>query len=128
MAFDISEIRARYDTGEYNYKNEKIPKKLPADYIFDEELSVKCNRELVIEHNQRSDEIARANRAGQAALYKQLHDDIIEYLKDSYGFTDRQAHIIESFTYAEKHSFMSDYFSGIDTFAEFAEQVLSARE
>lgn len=128
MAFDISEIRARYDAGEYNYKYEKVPAKLLADYIFDEELSVKRNRELVIEHNQKSDEISRANKAGQAALYKQLRDDIIEYLKDSYGFTDRQAQIIESFTYVEKHSFMCDYFSGIDTFAEFAEQVLSARE
>jgi hypothetical protein len=62
MAMDISEIRAKYDAGGYTYKID-IPKKVWDDHIFDEELSVRRNRELAKEHNDNVVEQQRADCA-----------------------------------------------------------------
>ena len=46
---DISEIRQDYDNGRYR-SNIVIPKKVTENYVFDEDLSVRKNREMVAEH------------------------------------------------------------------------------
>ena len=53
-ALHITEIREQYNNGHYTYKDPigRDKTRLPENYIFDENLSVKRNRELVIEHNQ----------------------------------------------------------------------------
>jgi hypothetical protein len=125
----IEEIRDRYYKGEYSYHID-IPRKFPEDklHIFDENLSVKRNREMLIEHNQHVDLLRKELREKQNELNKQLSEDIVTYIKDNYNLSDKQARMVESWTYNEKHSFMSDYFSSIDTFASFADEVVNLRE
>ena len=121
----INEIRELYNKGHYTFKlPESVDMKtLPPDYVFDEELSVKRNRELVEEHNSRVVDLKRKKQAGQEDLNRQLTYDVIEYIKENYDLTDAQARIVEMFVYREHHSFMCDYFSYIDTFAEFADDI-----
>ena len=129
MGLHISDIRDFYDKGHYTYKTaEVIPSKFMPDHVFDENLSVKRNREMVVEHNQKVDELKQTKSAKQAELNKKLTEDVVEYIKEYYELTDRQARIVEGFTYREKHAFMSDYFSGIDTFAEFADILVNQVE
>ena len=49
----------------------------------------------------------------------------LEYIKEYYELTDKQARIVQAWVYREHHSFMCDYFSYIDTFAEFADDLIN---
>ena len=124
---DINEIRAKYNNGDYTYKVD-IPKKLPADYVFDEELSVKRNRELVQEHNDNADLMRKDKNRIQREFDRRFTYDVVVYIMENYGLTESQAKTVEDFVYQEHHSFMSDYFSYIDTFAEFASNLVSPEE
>jgi hypothetical protein len=125
---DLIKIRDKYNNGDYRYKGiANIPRKYPEDYVFDEELTVKRNREMVIEHNQKVDQLRKEERERQLELDKQLTSDVINYIKENYELNDKQAAIVESYVYQEKHSFMCDYFSCIDSFAEFAESINSGK-
>ena len=127
MAFDIDEIRNKYNVGEYTYKVE-IPKKVKPDHVFDEDLSVRRNRELAMEHNDNVDQMQRDKNRKQAELSERLTTDVVEYIKAYYDLDERQARILENFVYQHYHSCMSDYFGYIDTFADLAFQLLPVKE
>ena len=76
---DISEIRQDYDNGRYR-SNIVIPKRVTENYVFDEDLSVRRNRELVEEHNSRVEDLKRRKRAGQEDHNRQLTYDVVEYI------------------------------------------------
>lgn len=120
---DIVEIREKYDNGYYDYCI-SIPRKVKEGYVFDENLSVKRNREMVTEHNQKIDDMLKEKRNNQAKLNKQLTDDVVTYIVDSYNISEEQARIVEKFVYMEKHSFMCDYFSWIDEIASMVEEIV----
>lgn len=120
---DISEIREKYNNGDYMYKME-IPLKIHDGYIFDENLSVKRNREMVAEHNRKVSDMQKEKMMKQNELFCKLTEDVVEYIVDTYNINKRQAYFIESFVYTEKHAFMSDYFSYIDEVAEMVENIL----
>ena len=120
---DITEIRDRYSNGEYTCKME-IPARAKDNHVFDEELSVRRNREMVAEHNQRVEDMKKEKQNKQAELYNQLTNDVITYIVDSYDMNEEQARIVERFVYTEKHSFMSDYFSWIDEVAKMVEEII----
>lgn len=124
---DIEEIRTKYNNGDYKYTVD-IPAKVPLYHVFDEELSVKRNRELAEEHNATVDNIVKEKRSKQQELDTQLTNDVVEYLVNICGLSLRQARVIESFAYQEHHSYMGDYFSYIDTYADLAEELLTCEE
>jgi len=135
MYKDIEDIRKDYDTGKYSVGyhypgefTEEILTRLPENYVFDEELSVKRNREMVEEHNQRVEEARALKRQKQLELNEKLTEDVVEYILENYNLTNKQARIVERWVYREKHSFMCDYFSYIDTFAEFADDIVNQVE
>lgn len=122
---NICDIRAKYDNGEYTVHMDNTLTLLPDNYIFDDELSVRRNKEMVEEHNSRIRELKAAERAKQAELHRQLTEDVVDYIKECYTLNDKQARAVESFVYQEHHSFMCDYFSYIDIFASFADDVVN---
>ena len=132
MGLHISEIRDDYDNGKYSISHysefsELLHlNKLPSDHVFDEELSVKRNREMVEEYNNDIENKRMLKREKQSELDKQLTEDVVNYIKEYYDLNDRQARLVEGWTYREKHAFMCDYFSSIDTFAEFADILVNS--
>ena len=124
---DIEEIRTKYYNGDYKYIA-NIPVKVSLNHVFDEELSVKRNRELVEEHNAKVDAMLKDKRAKQQELTALLANDVVTYIVDTYELSIRQARAIESFTYQEKHACMSDYFSYIDIYADLANELLTCEE
>jgi hypothetical protein len=123
----IDEIRNSYNRGEYTYKVD-IPKKVKPDHIFDEELSVRRNRELAQEHNDNVDQMQRDKNRKQRELDEQFTKDVVEYIMAFYNLTEKQARILEKFVYGEHHSYMGDYFNYIDTFADLADDLVNAKE
>ena len=123
----IDEIRKKYNNGEYTYKAD-IPKKVWDDHIFDEELSVKRNRELAKEHNDRVTELQAEARKKQNMLDWQLTADVINYITENYSLNEAQAIKVERFVYQEHHDCMCDYFSSIDTYASFASDLINMED
>ena len=119
MALDINAIQYKYDNGGYTC-DITIPTKVPVDHVFDEDLSVRHNRKLATEHNASVDRMRKEKRELQQKLDEQLTADVVTYLTESYGFSERHAKVIETFVYQEHHDCMSDYFSHIDAYADFA--------
>lgn len=127
MAMDIAEIKSKYDAGEYTYKAD-IPRKVKPDHVFDEELSVRRNRELAQEHNDSVDRLWRDKTRIQGELDKKLTYDVVVYIMEYYGLTEHQAKIVENFVYQHHHSSMCDYFGYIDTYADFAFTLMEPKE
>lgn len=127
MSMHIDEIRSKYSDGGYTYKT-TIPDKVRLDHVFDEDLSVKRNRELAQEHNDNVDRLWRDKIRIQSEFDKQLTYDVVVYIMTYYGLTEEQAKTVENFVYQHYHSSMYDYFCYIDTLADFAFMLLPTKE
>ena len=131
MSLDINEIRENYNNGKYSISHysefQELIKltKFPRDHVFDENLSVKRNREMVEEHNDKIEQLRKVKREKQADLDRQLTEDVVAYLIDSYNLTSAQARLVELWAYNEKHHCMHDYFIFVDSLAEFADDLLT---
>ena len=124
---DITEIREKWNNGDYTYKAD-IPKKVWDNHVFDADLSINRNRELAKEHNQKVDELRAEAQKQQNILHEQLTHDVVKYIQENYNLNKLQAREVERFVYEEHHSYMCDYFSYIDTFASFAHDVVNCEE
>lgn len=127
MSYSIEEIKQRYRNNKYICDIE-IPRKVAFDHVFDEELSVRRNREMAKEHNANIDKMLDEKEKKNAELDKQMHLDVIEYIVNNYLLNEKQAEIVEAYVYDEYHSCMSDYFSNIDIVAEMVEKVAMASD
>ena len=125
IPMDISEIQNAYWNGDYNYKMQ-IPEVVSYLHIFDENLSVKRNREMAMEHNQMVYAMQKEKQIKSNELHCKLANDVAEYIANTYDMNEDQARIVERYVYNRYHSFMSDYFAAIDEVAEMVESVLKA--
>jgi hypothetical protein len=130
MGLHISDIQKNYNEGKYSisYYSEFQEllnlTKLSKDHVFDENLSVKRNREMVEEHNARVEAEKKEAYAKQAELDKKLTHDVCCYITENYDISYELAAKIQQFCYTEKHHDMYAYFDYIDTIAEFVDDIL----
>ena len=122
---DIRDIVEKYRNGDYTH-HIKYGNKVAENYVFDEELSVRRNREMVAEHNARVKAERDAAYAKQAELDRKLTHDVTCYITENYNVNYQVASKIERFCYEHWHSNVYDYLSQIDTIADFVEDILSA--
>ena len=120
---DINDIHDKFNNDEYSCKM-IIPRAVKENYVFDENLSVKQNREMVREHNERAIALRNERDRKNNELHLQMRNDVIQYIAHEYCLSKEQAEIIESYVYTEKHSFMGNYFAYIDEIAEVVEKVI----
>ena len=120
---DIREISEKYHNGEYTH-HIKYGNKVADNYVFDEDLSVRRNREMVEEHNARVEAEKKEAYAKQAELYKKLTHDVCCYITENYDISYELATKIQQFCYTEKHHDMYAYFDYIDTIAEFVYDII----
>lgn len=123
----ISEIERKYNDGEYTISVPDI-KRLPDWHVFDENKSVKWNREAVAEYNKLANKQREEAIKLRAKKNSQFHMDICDYICHEYNLSMRQAELIENYVYEEKHSCMSDYFIAIDEIAELSKRIVSSKE
>lgn len=119
---DIRDIVEKYRNGDYTH-HIKYGNKVAENYVFDEELSVRRNREMVAEHNARVTAERDAAYAKQAELDKKLAHDVTFYITENYNLSYTVATKIERFCYENWHSNVYDYLSHIDTIADFVDDI-----
>lgn len=120
----ISDIKEDWRDGKYSFFID-IPTKVKADHVFDENLSVKKNREMAMEHNKMVDDMQAECLSKRAALEKQLRDDVVDYIVEYYSISQAQAEIIEQYVYGNC-GICKEYFNCIDEIASLTEDILKA--
>lgn len=120
---DIEEIRKKYNNGDYTC-NIYVTHTLGENHVFNENLSVKQNREMVREYNEKVISTHKEKIEKDNELHLKMRNEVTKYIAGTYGMSREQASIVESYVYTEKHSFMCDYFSSIDEIAEMVEKVI----
>lgn len=121
---NIDLIREKYARGEYTHTIKYEPT-VSSDHIFDEELSVRRNREMAKEHNERVRAKRAEDYARQGELDKKLATDVTTYITDYYGFNEDVASKIQMFCYQEKHDNIYSYFDFITTIADFVDTIIN---
>ena len=120
----ISDIKEDWRDGKYSFFID-IPAKVKADHVFDENLSVKKNREMAMEHNKMVDDMQAECLSKRMALAKQLRDDVADYIVEYYRINQAQAEIIERYVYG-RCGMCKEYFNCIDEIASLTEDILKA--
>lgn len=123
---NIRDIFEDYKAGFYfpdNRNYQTIP--LRDDHVFDENLSVKENRERVKAHNERCKEESARKTRDSLLLMAKLHDDVVEYLIEEHTLTKAQAKLVESRAWEKHHSCIYDYFIEVEELATWAKTLLS---
>ena len=93
------------NSGAYNNKM-KYPMDafLSENYIFDENLSVKENRKMVEEHNQKIKDEKQKYRNETIRITDKFHKDVVDYLIQNFKLNKAQAELILSNAYEDGHS------------------------
>lgn len=121
----INEIASDYSNGIYS--NQKpFPKqtKYKDGHIFDENQTVKWNKEEV---QRRNDEIIRLRDEydnESNSLSDKLRDDVIYNLIYDYDLTQAQAEMTYDNAYSDKHSSMNDVFYYAANLAEYYKKMM----
>lgn len=122
---DIENIKKKFYNGDYNY-DIKIPGILSQTHIFDEDLSVKRNREMVVEYNEKVRQMRIDCHHERAKRVQQLRQDVRDYIIEYYHFTLDQATTIEDFAFAQKGDEVMSYLCYIDDVATLAESLFDS--
>lgn len=114
---NIQEIKKEYLNGDKYKKPKNQLKYYPDDYVFDENLSVKENREMIRKANEEYLENGRICELKAIDNMRQFHNDIVEYIEEEYGFNYTQAVAIEARLWYENTSDIVYFFEEIDNFS-----------
>lgn len=120
----IMKIKNNWDNNEYKNKMDYPKNKYKEGHIFDENQSVKWNKEEVIRHNELIDIKKKEYQAESNRLNSKLWNDVVEALMEDYNFNKAQAEKIWSFAYAEKHSYMGDTFGYAEELADLVSDII----
>ena len=118
--------KLNYDTVVYNYKaaqrTSTVPKTrmVSKDYIFDEDKSVKWNKEQVEINNKLYQTERSLLKENRAKVIKEAYDDVIAYLQQETGMKHTTLHKL--FNYIRSELVDEDNY-GIESFIEVIEDI-----
>ena len=117
----IDAIKRMYENDGYEAIRPSM-KKVPENHVFDEDKSVKWNREAVINWNNEVKQEMQNYRKRQNECHEELMEDIAQYLCNNYcKINHAQGLFLARWCYEEYHSCMSDFFINIYHIADFYE-------
>lgn len=126
----IYEVRDLYDKAYVGWKHKPDPTKYThysEDYIFDEDKSVKWNREQVKKFNREYEAEAQRLRSEEIAARKEADDAIMSYIIESTASNTRYAELLWDYVYDRYHSDSTgNLFYELDEIIELANSLLAA--
>ncbi|MDX5808386.1 hypothetical protein [Bacillus cereus group sp. BfR-BA-02730] len=100
-------------------------RKFSENHVFDEEKSVKWNREEVERQNEQVKQRKMEWNSEKSRLNAKLQNDCVQILKEDYGLNEAQAEKLYGYVYNDKHSCMHDFFIYLEEFAGVTKEILS---
>ncbi len=128
---DYETLEQRACNGFYYYKDtEPTMFRVSENHIFDENLSVKKNREMVIAHNEKVKEQARHRLKAGNDLRTQFFNDCVGCLIETYywAFHKEVAEKIVSFVWNKGYDNDRDILYEIDKLANFVADIRDTKE
>lgn len=124
----IYALRNMYNAGYYNAPTpDSKMKRLQDDHVFDENQSVRWNRDKVAKWNDKVDKYLNSIKMEASKKQDDLHADAAKSLMEEFGFNQKQAEIIENHVYSDKHSCMNDYFYELKCIGELIHDVIGCK-
>lgn len=102
MTFNEIRVRIKDDTYQPVYVN--VPGRVSSDHIFDENQTVKWNREKAAAVNEARIRAMDENRKEEGLAYNLFRQDVISALQNEYDFSEDQAITIYNRAYESGHS------------------------
>ena len=109
------------DSG-FKYRRENFK---PENYIWDEDWTIKQNKEYTIEHNKKIAEEAEKMHKQKTDAAAALDNAIATYISNEYGISIEQGHVV--WKWCCKH-FEDDSYNYIDTAMELIEEINNKEE
>lgn len=123
----INDVRDNYEKGNYSV-NESWPYPVTRNHVFDENLSIKENRELIEKFNCQVAEKRLAISQEKQRRQQEMRNDVVAAIAYSNDLTERQSIIIERYAWNIRHDCIRDYFDEAEELAEMVCDVLRAGE
>lgn len=122
----IEEIKKDYDNKKYSIPYPEA-KKLPDTHVFDPDMTVRENQEMVRMHNQSIEDARKNAFRVNAELSRKLTQDIVTYIMNTYKMNEKQAQKVHDYVYEHYHSCMHDFFIYIDEVAQMVEDIFEMK-
>lgn len=120
----IEQVKMQYMMGKYDIDFSAFNTTyLDTGYVFDENKSVKWNREQVKEFNQGVPAEIRRRKEAQIQKDEEFKSDCIRAIRDDYNFGEGTANKIFVYCYAKYHSNMYEFFDSIEDIAELLHDI-----
>ncbi len=96
----------------------------PSTYIFDEEKSVRWNREQVDAYNQKTSELRREAVECRAQSRRNLDKAVVDYMVEYEADSDTPRSVVEKVVARAQQDHDDDWWNYLSEYLEFAEDIL----
>ena len=121
--YDVDELRTMYE-GAYCMKMKPdLLRSYKEGYVFDENKSVKWNREEVERLNGEYDEECKRLRSLRNSKIDEVENEIFKYISNETGLSIDKSKLVWKYLYEKYHAFCSDLFDNLETLTELIYEV-----
>lgn len=115
-------------SGEIRDIEKKIPipalASKPSTYVFDENQTVRWNREQVELYNQKNAELRREAVELRAQSYKNLEKAVVDYMMEYEALATTPRTVVEKVVARTKQDHDDDWWNYLSEYLDFAEEIL----
>jgi LPS sulfotransferase NodH len=97
----------------------------PANYVFDEDQTVRWNREQVDIYNQKNSELRREAVELRAQSYRNLDKAVVDYMVKYEALDTTPRSVVEKVVARTQQDHDDDWWNYLSEYLEFAEDILS---
>lgn len=103
---DFERVLEKVKNNEYECHDDyKVVAKFEGSHIFDENMSVKWNREEVERQNKKIDRARYQHNKNIQNCFKNFQNDLADAIIEEYGFNKQEADKIVAIAYEREHSY-----------------------
>ena len=103
---DFERVLEKVKNNEYKCHDDYIVvAKFESSHIFDENMSVKWNREEVERQNKKIDRARYQHNKNIQNCFENFHNDLVDAIIEEYGFNKQEADKIVAIAYEREHSY-----------------------
>ncbi|WP_442637717.1 hypothetical protein [Rossellomorea marisflavi] len=121
----VQDVLKKVQNGEYDVHRDQVVtlKKVNKNHVFDEDLSVKRNQELIEQNNEAYDAQCKEYLDKRRELGSQLVQDSVSALAEEHCVSTEHATVIYDYAYRESHSSgMHEVFDTADELFELVQK------
>lgn len=129
MLITVDDVITKYERGEYNVdRSDYKLTKLASDYVFDEDLTIKVNRQLIEKYNLEVEQDLKRFREDTLSLDEKLIQELGLALSSKYELSDNVGIHIARVAYDKYHGNMSVFFEEAEYLSDVVVKVLKTME